>query len=102
MFKLIANVEEALSPGLQVVVTEHADLDEDWYQDAVVERWRGGRKLVPDDWGESRGRDGLCDAKHLKQRSVLYFSHIRMLSPNCPFCGRVSRHRGSVPPHVRG
>ena len=28
---------------------EHADINEDWYQDAVVERWREGLKLVPED-----------------------------------------------------
>ena len=36
--------------SFQVIVTEHADIDESWYQTAVVERWRGGLKLVPEDW----------------------------------------------------
>jgi len=50
MFRLIFDVVEQLSPKFQVIVTEHADLDEPRYQDAIVERWRGGKKLVPDDW----------------------------------------------------
>ena len=50
MFKLVFDVVEALSPGLQVVITEHADIGEDWYQSAVVQRWRNGVKLIPDDW----------------------------------------------------
>jgi hypothetical protein len=27
-----------------------ADLKEAWYREAIVERWRGGGKLVPDGW----------------------------------------------------
>jgi hypothetical protein len=50
MFRLVFDVTEGIAPGFQVVITEHADISEDWYQDAVTERWRGGRKLVPDDW----------------------------------------------------
>ncbi|WP_425648317.1 DUF3732 domain-containing protein [Acidithiobacillus ferruginosus] len=38
------------TPGFQVIVTEHADINEEWYQGAVVERWRGGQKFVPEDW----------------------------------------------------
>lgn len=51
MFQFIFGVAaQALTPGFQVIVTEHADINEDWYQTAVVERWRGGLKFVPDDW----------------------------------------------------
>lgn len=50
MFRLIFDAVEAVAPGLQVILIEHADLNEDWYRDAIVERWRGGKKLVPEDW----------------------------------------------------
>jgi len=50
MFRFVFDVVEAIAPGLQVVITEHADINEDWYQGAVVEKWRGGLKLVPDEW----------------------------------------------------
>lgn len=53
MFKFVFDVVEAIAPGLQVVITEHADIDEDWYQEAVVERWRGGTKFIPDEWPRS-------------------------------------------------
>jgi len=53
MFKFIMAVVEAIAPGFQVILTEHADIDTDWYQHAIVERWRGGIKLVPDDWPRS-------------------------------------------------
>ncbi|WP_231472397.1 DUF3732 domain-containing protein [Pseudoxanthomonas suwonensis] len=50
MFNLIRNVVEGLAPHFQVIITEHADLSEPWYQDAVVERWRNGVALIPPDW----------------------------------------------------
>ena len=50
MFKFVFNVVEKLKPDFQVVITEHADINEDWYQGAVVEKWRSGLKLIPDDW----------------------------------------------------
>ena len=50
MFRFVFDVVEELAPGFQVVITEHADISEQWYQNAVVERWRGGPKLVPEDW----------------------------------------------------
>lgn len=34
----------------QVIVIDHADLDEDWFQDSVIERWRDGQALVPNSW----------------------------------------------------
>lgn len=50
IFELIRDVVEALDGGFQVIVTEHADPTEDWYQAAVVERWRDGSALVPASW----------------------------------------------------
>lgn len=50
MFELIRDVVADLSPGLQVIITEHADVTEGWYQAAVVERWRNGVALIPADW----------------------------------------------------
>jgi hypothetical protein len=50
MFRFVFDVVEGLAPDFQVIVTEHADINEDWYQSAVRERWRGGLALVPSDW----------------------------------------------------
>jgi hypothetical protein len=50
LFRLVRNVAQELSPGLQVIVTEHANIHEDWYQDAIVERWRDGAALIPQEW----------------------------------------------------
>ncbi len=49
MFKLI--VEE--TNHFQVIITEHADIREDWYQALVRENWWDGKKkLVPVEWIE--------------------------------------------------
>ena len=50
LFKFIFDVTEALAPKLQVIITDHADLNEPWFQAAVKERWRGGNRLVPASW----------------------------------------------------
>lgn len=50
MFELMRDVVEELAPAFQVIVCDHADLPEQWFQDAVRHRWRGGVKLIPADW----------------------------------------------------
>lgn len=50
MFELVFEVVAQYSPQLQVIITEHADLNESWYQDAIIEKWRGDVKLVPENW----------------------------------------------------
>ncbi len=52
MFKLTASVVEELSPEFQVIITDHADINEEWFQKCVVHRWRKGAKLVPPEWDE--------------------------------------------------
>ncbi len=50
MFNLIFNVVDDLAPNFQVVITEHANLDNERYQSHVKENWRNGNALVPHDW----------------------------------------------------
>ncbi len=50
MFKLIYDLVAEVAPGLQVIMTEHAEFEEPWYQASIRERWRGGKKLVPEEW----------------------------------------------------
>lgn len=51
-FALIRDVVEALAGDLQVIVCDHANLADSWFQDAVVENWRNGVALIPTDWLE--------------------------------------------------
>lgn len=57
MFQLMVKVIEALSPEFQIILTDHADIREEWFRKCVVERWRGGTKLVPTEWDTKVSRD---------------------------------------------
>lgn len=48
LFKFIYDQTTGLE-GLQVIITEHADLEDGWFQDSVVERWRD-HALIPESW----------------------------------------------------
>jgi hypothetical protein len=53
LFELMRDVTEELAPGMQIIVCDHANLPDPWFQDAVVHNWRDGRKLIPYSWIES-------------------------------------------------
>lgn len=53
MFDLVLDMVEGLRPSLQVIITDHADLSDQRFAKAVVERWRGGQALVPPSWSTS-------------------------------------------------
>ncbi len=44
--------EHSQTGDFQTIVIDHADEIDEWFQAAVIEKWRGGLKLVPDDWRE--------------------------------------------------
>lgn len=51
MFELIRSVAESLGGALQILVTDHATFyGESWFDEALIEDWRHGRGLIPDDW----------------------------------------------------
>jgi hypothetical protein len=50
LFKFI--YERSIQDGFQTIVIDHADEPQDWFQESVIEKWRGGLKLVPDSWPE--------------------------------------------------
>jgi len=39
-----------LTPRFQILVLDHLLLDLPWFREAIVEEWRGGRKLIPSHW----------------------------------------------------
>ncbi|WP_169983550.1 DUF3732 domain-containing protein [Microbispora sp. H10836] len=49
-FRLLYDVIQELSPGLQIIVGDHANLSEPWFRESVEHNWRGGTKLIPADW----------------------------------------------------
>jgi Protein of unknown function (DUF3732) len=52
IFSVFLGFVASLSPRFQLIVTDHADLSDERFQNAVVERWRGDLKLIPLDWPE--------------------------------------------------
>jgi hypothetical protein len=68
LFQLIYDVANALAPDLQVIVLDHARIDEPWFTDSIVEEWRSdtGLKLVPLDWMPEDER-GWPDYRHVTE-----------------------------------
>lgn len=51
LFELLLKFTQDDVPGFQLIVTEHANLREQWFQDALVELpWTKPPSLVPEDW----------------------------------------------------
>lgn len=50
MYQLALQVIHELEPAFQIIMTDHADINEEWFQNCVIERWRGNNKLIPDAW----------------------------------------------------
>lgn len=54
-FTLMRDVVTQLDGELQVIACDHANLTDEWFQDAVIENWRNGVALIPIDWFEAAG-----------------------------------------------
>ena len=51
LFELLLEYTQKTVPGFQIIVTEHANLNEPWFQDSLVEKpWTKPPALVPDEW----------------------------------------------------
>nr|WP_298136624.1 DUF3732 domain-containing protein [uncultured Pseudomonas sp.] len=51
LFELLLKFTQEEVPGFQLIITEHANLREQWFQDALVENpWTKPPALVPEDW----------------------------------------------------
>ncbi|WP_404478991.1 DUF3732 domain-containing protein [Novosphingobium sp. BL-52-GroH] len=50
LYKLLYDYCQNLDGRMQIIVADHVELLSDWFQNATVERWRDGVKLVPHDW----------------------------------------------------
>lgn len=50
LFTVMRDVVRELAPKMQIIVSDHANLGETWFQEAVQHEWRDGVKLVPLDW----------------------------------------------------
>jgi hypothetical protein len=50
MFRLLYDITADLSPNMQIIVCDHANLPEQWFRDSVVHNWRDGEALIPQAW----------------------------------------------------
>ena len=51
LFSWLHKFTQEMAPGFQIIVTEHANLRDQWFQDALVEEpWAKPPALVPEDW----------------------------------------------------
>ena len=51
LFQMLYNFTIKETPGFQIIVTEHANLRDQWFQDSMVEApWTKPPALVPDSW----------------------------------------------------
>jgi phage shock protein A len=51
LFAWLLKFTQELAPGFQIIVTEHANLRDQWFQEALVEEpWAKPPALVPEDW----------------------------------------------------
>jgi len=54
LYELLHSYCVELDGRMQIVVVDHVELLNDWFREAIVERWRDGIKLVPPDWLSER------------------------------------------------
>ena len=50
LFEFLHTAAQSIGDGFQLVVLDHAHLDDDWFNASIVEEWRGGPALVPTEW----------------------------------------------------
>jgi len=51
LFSFLHKFVEEVCPDFQILITEHANLNDNWFQDALVEQpWTKPPALIPEDW----------------------------------------------------
>ena len=50
MFTFLKQVVDRLNGNFQIIVMDHADLHDQFFKEAVVQRWRNGKALIPIEW----------------------------------------------------
>ncbi|HXQ38408.1 MAG TPA: DUF3732 domain-containing protein, partial [Anaerolineales bacterium] len=52
LFELMSHACDEIKADFQLIVLDHAHLNDDWFEDAIIQEWRGQSALVPYDWPE--------------------------------------------------
>lgn len=53
LFKLMNVACSEIQTTFQLIVLDHAHLKDKWFEEAIIEEWRGSRALVPYDWPDN-------------------------------------------------
>ena len=53
LFRLMYTACEDIKGPFQLIVLDHAHLDDDWFEESIVEEWRGENALIPRGWSSS-------------------------------------------------
>lgn len=53
MFDFMYKIAKELSPNFQIIVMDHALLSNLEFKESIIEIWRGGNKLIPQEWIEN-------------------------------------------------
>jgi hypothetical protein len=52
LYQMVRDVVDQLDGKLRVIALDHADFDDSWFAESVVQRWRDGQALSPSSWFE--------------------------------------------------
>ena len=63
LYQLMYDDVAARGGALQLIVLDHADFSEDWFQDSVVQRWRDGEALIPSEWVHSDAETNATESE---------------------------------------
>ena len=50
MYQWLFERVDELHGKFQLIVSDHADINEPWFQEAIVAKWRNGIRMIPADW----------------------------------------------------
>ena len=50
LFELMKDAAAEVGEDFQLIVLDHAHLDDSWFEESIVEVWRGDDALIPEDW----------------------------------------------------
>lgn len=58
LYKMMFDTVAELGGQLQIIAFDHADFQEPWFQDSIIETWRGGDALIPRSWISTGAQEG--------------------------------------------
>lgn len=50
LYKMMFEAVSSLDSQLQIIVFDHADFTDPWFQESIIETWRDGAALIPSEW----------------------------------------------------